>query len=362
MGRDQMPNKDTETMLFVIPSPQHLRTSPALMARVTGTLFLAGVVLVLLSLALPHPAAADRAGMLGVAFAGSVGGMSLVLGARHARTWMIQAALVTGTILVCLCVYFSGVATGIYATMFIWVVLVSTFFFSAWIAASHLAFVLAMYAVTLALVRAPEFSSVTRWILTAVALSVSCAVMSWLVHGLRAGARRSDKLRADAESLARTDELTDLPNRRWLQDELDRELARAQRHATAVWAAMLDLDNFKGFNDRFGHGTADALLRDAAAQWRSALRTSDFLARYGGDEFVVLLPDCSLEDASQVMARLRRSTPLAQTCSAGMACWDGEASAAELLQRADAALYRAKAAGRGCAAVDTGAGAPSVLP
>jgi diguanylate cyclase (GGDEF)-like protein/PAS domain S-box-containing protein len=148
------------------------------------------------------------------------------------------------------------------------------------------------------------------------------------------------------EQMARTDDLTGLPNRRAWQEELPTELARAWREDRPLCVAMLDLDHFKDFNDRQGHQAGDRLLKQAAAAWRTSLRPYDTLARYGGEEFSVILPGCTLDDARALVERLREQTPEGETCSAGIAEWDGSEQAEALVGRADAALYRAKRAGR----------------
>jgi diguanylate cyclase (GGDEF)-like protein len=109
---------------------------------------------------------------------------------------------------------------------------------------------------------------------------------------------------------------------------------------------MLDLDNFKAFNDAHGHLAGDRLLKQAAAAWQAQLRPGDVLARLGGEEFAVLLANCSLADAASVVERLRTSTPGSQTCSAGLAASSPEDAAETLMARADAALYAAKDGGR----------------
>lgn len=153
-------------------------------------------------------------------------------------------------------------------------------------------------------------------------------------------------------SLALTDELTRLPNRRALDHELPRELARAVRHQHQVCAVLLDVDHFKEFNDEKGHRAGDVLLTALAAAWRAQLRASDFvargelIARYGGEEFVVVLPECDEQEAMAVVERLRAVVPSGQTCSAGIARWNGVETAGDLLHRADQALYRAKRSGR----------------
>ena len=156
---------------------------------------------------------------------------------------------------------------------------------------------------------------------------------------------RADLL-GQLEHLARTDGLTGLPNRRHWEQQLPRELARAWRDQQPICVAMLDLDYFKDYNDRRGHQAGDKLLREAAVAWRAALRPYDILARYGGEEFSVILPGCDLEDAVVLVERLRACTPEGESCSAGIAEWDGEEQPETLVGRADAALYRAKRAGR----------------
>ena len=156
---------------------------------------------------------------------------------------------------------------------------------------------------------------------------------------------RADLL-ARLEGLAHTDELTGLPNRRAWNEELPRASARAERDGRPMAIAMLDLDRFKDYNDSHGHQAGDRLLKEAAAAWRAELREGDVLARYGGEEFAVALHRCALEEAREIVERMRGATPGGVTCSAGIASSDGAEDPAALLERADRALYQAKAAGR----------------
>jgi diguanylate cyclase (GGDEF)-like protein len=149
---------------------------------------------------------------------------------------------------------------------------------------------------------------------------------------------------SELEVMARTEELTGLPNRRAWDEALPRELARARRNGLPLCVALLDIDHFKEYNDEHGHQAGDALLREAATRWRAALRTSDFLARFGGDEFIALLPDCTVEQGIGLAERLRDASP--RPASVGLAQWSGTGSGDELVKRADAALYSAKTQGR----------------
>jgi diguanylate cyclase len=146
--------------------------------------------------------------------------------------------------------------------------------------------------------------------------------------------------------LARTDPLTGLANRRGWDEQLDRELARARRSGGSVAVALLDLDDFKAFNDVHGHQAGDRLLVAAAAAWQGQLRAVDVLSRWGGDEFAVLLPDCSERESQEIIARLSESTAGLQSCAAGVAAWDGKEKGQDLLRRADTQLLEQKRANR----------------
>jgi len=148
------------------------------------------------------------------------------------------------------------------------------------------------------------------------------------------------------DRMAREDGLTGVTNRRGLDEGLVIELARARRSAQQLTAVMLDLDHFKRFNDRRGHGAGDALLRNAAQAWRRQLRPTDLLARYGGEEFTLVLPSCDADEACQLIERLRPVVPERQTFSAGVALWESHESPEQLLARADRALLVAKKQGR----------------
>lgn len=162
---------------------------------------------------------------------------------------------------------------------------------------------------------------------------------------------------AQLEGLGLTDGLTGLPNRRSLTDRLVAARDLAQRRSEALSVAMIDLDEFKSYNDAHGHLAGDDLLREFATALRGRLRGVDFVARYGGEEFCVVLPDTGSDDAQLVLedfrSRLRGGVATgAVTFSAGIATWDGDETIESLVRRADAALYAAKAAGRDCSVID----------
>lgn len=186
-------------------------------------------------------------------------------------------------------------------------------------------------------VRVAAFSSILLFLL----------VMHRMAGLMRKTRRQSDEL----EKLARTDPLTGAANRRYLDAELEREMSRALRSRASLALAFLDLDHFKRFNDTYGHIAGDTLLEELVAAWRPALRGSDLLARIGGEEFVVLLPDADLDETLQVVERMRQRTPRGQTCSAGITEFRHGDTAESLLARADRAMYTAKRGGRDQVAV-----------
>lgn len=173
---------------------------------------------------------------------------------------------------------------------------------------------------------------------TAIA-AVVCFTVLRLVEEIRRQA-------AELERLASTDMLTGLANRRVWEDALPRELARSTRTGAPVAIAILDLDHFKLYNDTHGHQVGDLLLKEIAALWPAELRDSDLLARHGGEEFALLLPDCGTADVEAVVEKVRRAIPPDMTASAGAAVWDGIEEAEHLVRRADDALYSAKRDGR----------------
>ena len=176
--------------------------------------------------------------------------------------------------------------------------------------------------------------------------------------------RLVDEIRRQAtelERLASTDTLTGLPNRRVWQDALPRELARAVRSGAPVAIAILDLDRFRAYNGTNGHQGGDLLLKEIAALWPGELRESDLLARFGGEQFALLLPSCGAADVDAVVEKVRRAMPSGVTASAGAAVWDGIEEAETLVRRADGALRAAKRGGRDRTVVAGGRSAPQGL-
>ena len=167
-------------------------------------------------------------------------------------------------------------------------------------------------------------------------------------------------------SLAATDGLTGLPNKRSLTEHLSRSLARADRERTDLTLIVVDIDHFKSFNDTHGHATGDDVLKHVAESIAAGIRTSDFVGRFGGEEFVVVLPATGAEGGLLLAERLRGGVAelevpgpngiLQVTASFGVATARGPGcrdAAASLFEKADKALYRAKEQGRNCVVAAT---------
>jgi diguanylate cyclase (GGDEF)-like protein len=197
------------------------------------------------------------------------------------------------------------------------------------------------------------------WIGTSVGAVVLLALVLLRIAGLVAQVQDQA---AQLDALAHNDALTGVPNRRAWDLELARHLANARRGGEPVVVALLDLDHFKRFNDRYGHQAGDRLLKEAAAAWRSQLRSGDLLARYGGEEFGICVTGLTLSAVVGLLERVQAATPLGQTFSAGVAAWSGHEAPERLVARADEALYRAKHAGRSCVIVQGADGVPAPAP
>ncbi|HTU13841.1 MAG TPA: sensor domain-containing diguanylate cyclase [Solirubrobacterales bacterium] len=157
---------------------------------------------------------------------------------------------------------------------------------------------------------------------------------------------QQNRVTEQLELLATTDPLTGIDNRRGWEKSVERSIARARRQNQPLCLALLDLDHFKEYNDNNGHQAGDQFLQACALAWQSLMRADDHIARYGGEEFVLTLPDTELAEAIEVVERLRAAVPSEETCSGGIAMWDGSEPIRDLVRRADEALYLAKENGR----------------
>ncbi|HEV2790381.1 MAG TPA: sensor domain-containing diguanylate cyclase [Solirubrobacterales bacterium] len=439
-----------------------IRPADRTRTRAAAALLVAGAGLVAISLVLPHPDGADHVALTLTALAMAVTGALVWSVARKVPRKAVHALLAGVSVATCVLIYESGIAVGQYGSIYVWTILVVSCYFPRRVAAAHLGWLLATYGGVLMLVEnTAGYSPLTRWLFTAISLTVVMMLITGIVarraraderarhffdlsrdmlctanmdgyfvelneawtknlgysleelrsipfvervhpddrerteveagalfegvetlhfenrylakdgtwHWLRWSSQLSpdesliygratdvtelkriegerEELLDQVQEMARRDSLTGLPNRRALEEQLPREMARARRSLSPLSLAILDIDHFKAYNDTHGHLAGDEVLRKCAQAWDACLRGEDTIARFGGEEFLVLLPDTSAEKAVEIVERLRTKTPMGQSCSAGLACWDYSETIDDLLSRADKALYTAKAGGR----------------
>lgn len=196
-----------------------------------------------------------------------------------------------------------------------------------------------------------------KWLLVSAQTLVSNGTISGILWQVQDITREENALR-ELQRVSSLDPLTGTLNRRAFMQLWRRERARALRLRSPLSLVIIDLDLFKSINDQYGHQAGDEVLRAIAHALRQATRDTDIVARFGGEEFVLLLPDTALQGAVEVAEKIREATerstlllspdhrPISLTLSAGVAEWTPHEPFESLYQRADAALYEAKRAGR----------------
>jgi diguanylate cyclase (GGDEF)-like protein/putative nucleotidyltransferase with HDIG domain len=317
-----------------------------LMARALAGLFAAGATLALLTLALPHSAHASTPGLLTiVGFAYVVAGV-LFWQARSTPGWSLRVALAWGTTLITGVAYFSAQSPSPLVFFYLWVFLYSAYFFTTRQLIAQITYVGLAYAALL--IARPPSGGIPVWWLVGMGTLLVAAV---LIRSLR---ERVDLLIARLYDAARTDPLTQLPNRRGFRELLDLEVERARRAQGQVALVVGGMDHFKEVNDRSGQRVGDAALQRTALLLAAGKRAIDGLARVGGEEFALLLPDTDSHSALVLAERLRcelrdefAEDAVPVTISFGIASFGehGE-TAASLLRAADEAMYAAKTNGR----------------
>jgi diguanylate cyclase (GGDEF)-like protein len=330
-----------------------VREDRATMARTFTYLFGTGATLVLISLLLPHAPDRDTTGLLIVAVCGYLVALGLLIGFDRLPLWAFEASPLIGTALVSLAVYFGGAeAATAYAMYYFWVALAACYFLRPPVAVAHLVIASAAYGLVLLVSPGPAILPGVAWVIVTGTLGVLGVLMMTLrgqVNGLV----------TQLASAARTDSLTRLANRRELEERFAAELERSTRTARPLSLLVLDLDWFKDYNDRFGHNAGDRALVMLAGALKRATRTSDVVARMGGEEFGVLAPETDETEGYLLAERLRAEVRTAfaretekMTISCGVASFPVHGiTAGELLQAADRALYEAKESGRDRAVV-----------
>ena len=302
-----------------------------LMARAGAYLYGSGGTLVLVSLVFPHTADVRPAGVAATAgLAITLAGGLYVVGYRL-PIWVLALVSPIGSIMVGAVMFFGGGYAVAFSMLYVWAALYSFSFFPPRSALTQGSVIAATAAVNLFLFR-PIPNAAGYWLMIVGTGAVAGVLINRLLRQVRA--------------LGRLDAVTGAPNRAAWDDEVPRARARASRSGRPLSIVIADLDHFKIFNDEYGHQAGDRLLAETVRVWSAALRTTDLLTRYGGEEFAILAEDCNADDAMALAEKLRAITPSGQTCSFGVAEWDQREAAEAMVARADAALYEAKRSGR----------------
>src|SRR3954452_15906936 len=266
--------------------------------RAQGGFFVFGGILALVSLALPHSAETMELGIVALGAGACVSGAVLLAVPQIMPPQLLTYVLLCGNVLISLGVYFTQSTASVYALLYVWVGFQAAYFFPNRHAAAHVTATGATYAVALASV--PGADRGQRWLLM---VGVT-GVIALMVAVLR---ERVDRLIARLADAARTDALTGLLNRRGFQELMEVEIERALRSSRPLAIVVGDLDHFKHLNDRFGHAAGDLALRRFGGGVVSAARGVDAVARIGGEEFALLLPDTEQHAAYLLAERLRRA-------------------------------------------------------
>src|SRR4051812_22715254 len=285
-------------------------------------------------------------GLVAIAVGACVSGAVLLLFPQILPPQLLTLVLACGNLLISIGIYFTQSTGSVYALLYVWVGFQAAYFLQRRHAVAHVLATGFTYAVVLACVAGDDRGQ--RWLL----MFGVVAVIALMIGVLR---ERVDRLIARLADAARTDALTGLLNRRGFQELMEVETERALRSSRPLAIIVGDLDHFKHLNDRYGHAAGDVALRSFADIATQASRRIDAVARIGGEEFALLLPDTEQHAAYLLAERLRRAAkePGARAegdlppGSFGVASFPTHAAdAAALMHAADQALYAAKAMGR----------------
>jgi len=319
-------------------------------ARVAAALWALGGSISFLVVLLPHPRQVYVVGFVAIGVLAELVALGLWLLDDRLSKRALNAAIALGAILITADIAMAGEDRGgsmpDNEMLYVWIALYSAYFFSARQAALQIAWASACYGTALWFV-SPQDVIATRWIETSSTLAIVVALIVLLK-------RRVQTLVTQLADAARTDPLTGLHNRRGFEESIDVEIERARRGGHPLTLVVADLDHFKRVNDRLGHGAGDAALSRVGRLLSDGKRQIDYAARTGGEEFALILPETTVEEAYVVTERLRTAMEAAfatelvpLTFSFGVAGFPHHGRKPDdLLRAGDRALYAAKELGR----------------
>jgi diguanylate cyclase (GGDEF)-like protein len=327
------------------------------MARVFGTLFAFGAVVALLILAFGQSSDVQTSILVWLTLATGGFALTFFIGYRRLPIWFFQASLVAASLMIAGGAAEASMgAEGTYALCYVWVVVLSFLFFTTGAAIGLSVFGFGAFGAAL-IHNDTEFTP--NYLITmAAVLGTSGAVIGLLRSGL-------EQIAANLASEAHTDPVTAVANRRGFNERFKVELGRARLTGRPLSLLIADLDRFKAVNDALGHEEGDRALRRASNAIAASVRSIDAVARLGGEEFSVLLPDADGVAAYEVAERVRLTVldafsdyPVPLTISCGVATLYDSSSGdrGDLFRAADGAMYEAKEAGRNCTRVSGGPG------
>lgn len=302
--------------------------------RSLSLLYAAGGLACLLASAFPMDPGTPTSLLASLGVVGLAVAALLWLVRGYARRWVVHLGVSGGMLLACYLVHAAATLAGAVVTAFdlpltgIYV----AYFLRRRAARCHVAFGAAVF--TVAWFSRPDPTPLVAWAVVVLSLVVTSEVLAHLMEQLQRSAV--------------SDDLTGLLNRNGLRSSLAREIARARRTGRPLALVVVNVDGLKQVNDILGHASGDRLLTDLTAAWTAALRAEDLVARVGGDEFVIVMPDTTTETARAVVERLRavRGPARGTRWSAGVATLRPDECADDLMDRADRRMYAAKRAGR----------------
>jgi diguanylate cyclase (GGDEF)-like protein len=312
------------------PAAASALATPRFMTSTGSVLMMAASVLVGIATLLPLPSGARVVELRWLAVAGLLGGGLLLARGVRLPVWSLHLLIFGSIALIAVAIRESGGGASAlsFAALYAFIVVNSFLFFPWWLATVHLVAADVATVVSLSMAGSDRVSPA---VMLCGVFGVVGVVVGWLTR---------------AAAAAELDPLTSLPNRRGFDRELTEVLSRVERTGDGLCLALVDIDDFKTINDLGGHAAGDRLLREVAAVWSGRIPPGSCLARYGGDEFALLLPGQDVAEAVMTVDGLRSVMPTHRTCSAGVAAWEPGDTASLLANRADALLYQSKRAGR----------------